>query len=61
MATLPIEFLKQVRAEMKKVVWPTRAQTIRLTLVVIGVSAAVGIFIGALDIIFVKITELVIR
>ncbi len=61
MGTTPGIFLQQVRIEMKKVVWPTRAQTIRLTLLVIGVSAAVGLFIGALDILFVKIIELVIR
>jgi preprotein translocase subunit SecE len=61
MATKPTEFLGQVRAELKKVVWPTRAQTLRLTMVVVGVSTAVGLFIGALDVIFVKLTEIFIR
>jgi preprotein translocase subunit SecE len=47
-----VTFLKEVRLEMKKVNWPTRQETIRYTLIVIGVSVAVAIFLGALDFIF---------
>ncbi len=61
MAVGPITFLKQARAELSKVIWPTRAETIKLTLVVIGISVATGIFIGGLDIFFVKLTELLIK
>ena len=45
-------FLKEVRLEMKKVNWPTREQTIRYTLIVIGVSVAVATFLGTIDFIF---------
>lgn len=45
-------FLKEVRLEMKKVNWPTRQQTVRYTLIVIGVSLVVAAFLGALDFIF---------
>ena len=45
-------FLKEVRLEMKKVNWPTREQTIRYTLIVIGVSVAVAAFLGTIDFIF---------
>ena len=37
---------------MKKVNWPNRQETIRYTLIVVGVSFAVAIFLGALDFIF---------
>lgn len=47
-----IIFLKEVRLEMKKVNWPTRQETIRKTLVVIGISVAVAAFLGTLDFIF---------
>lgn len=57
----PIVFLKQVRTELAKVVWPTREETIKLTLVVIGVSVGVGLFIGALDITFIKLTSLIVK
>jgi len=42
-------FLKEVRLEMKKVNWPTRQLTLRYTLIVIGVSVAVAIYLGTLD------------
>ncbi len=45
-------FLKEVRLEMKKVNWPTRQETLRYTLIVIGVSLGVAFFLGALDFIF---------
>jgi len=47
-----VTFLKEVRLEMKKVNWPTRSQTLRYTLIVIGISAAVAAFLGTLDFIF---------
>ncbi|MDD5489833.1 MAG: preprotein translocase subunit SecE [Candidatus Moranbacteria bacterium] len=45
-------FTKESRAELRKVNWPTRAQTIKFTGVVIGVSLGVAIFLGALDYLF---------
>lgn len=45
-------FLKEVKLEMKKVNWPSRQDTLRYTLIVIGVSAAVAMFLGSLDFIF---------
>jgi len=54
-ANLPkklIVFLKEVRLEIKKVNWPTRKETIRYTLIVVGVSIAVAAFLGSLDYFF---------
>jgi len=47
-----ITFLKEVRIEMKKVNWPTKQETLRYTLIVIGASVVVAIFLGAIDLIF---------
>ncbi|MFH1656555.1 MAG: preprotein translocase subunit SecE [Candidatus Nealsonbacteria bacterium] len=44
-----IPFLKEVRMEIKKINWPTRKETIKYTLIVIGVSAVVAIFLGSVD------------
>jgi len=48
-------------AELKKVTWPTRAETIKLTTTVIIISLAVGAFIGGLDILFVNLTTLLFK
>lgn len=60
MATTPVVFLKEVRDELKKVVWPTRDEIIRLTGVVVLVSLLVGLFLGGADFILTKLFELVI-
>ncbi len=36
--------------ELKKVTWPTRVETIRLTTVVIVVSLIIGLYVGIIDI-----------
>ncbi len=36
-------------SELKKVAWPTREMVVRLTLLVIAVSVAVGAYISVLD------------
>jgi len=41
--------------ELKKVVWPTRQETVRLSLLVIGVCIVIGIFLGALDLGFAEL------
>jgi preprotein translocase subunit SecE len=43
--------------ELKKVVWPTKRETTNHTLVVIGISLGVAIFLGALDFLFTWLLE----
>jgi len=50
-------FLKEVRMEMKKVNWPTRQETLRYTLIIIGMSSGVALFLGGLDYVFRLILE----
>ena len=50
-----ITFLKEVKLEIRKVNWPSRQQTIRYTVIVLGISAAVAVFLGSFDFIFTLI------
>ncbi len=43
------EYLRDVRAELKKAQWPTKPELIKLTRVVLGVITIVALFCGALD------------
>ncbi|OGK38737.1 preprotein translocase subunit SecE [Candidatus Roizmanbacteria bacterium RIFCSPHIGHO2_12_FULL_41_11] len=56
----PVIFLKEVQEELKKVVWPTRDEVIRLTFVVILISLVVGLFLGGIDFILTKLTQILI-
>lgn len=42
-------FLKEVKIELAKVSWPTKEQTIQYTLVVVGLSFALAVFLGGTD------------
>jgi preprotein translocase SecE subunit len=53
-------YLVESWAELKKVAWPTRETVIRLTLLVVAVSIAVGIYIFVLDRIFNTLVDQVI-
>ncbi len=43
------QFLKEVKQELKKVVWPTKKQTIASTSVVLVVVFFIGFFLGLID------------
>jgi len=45
-------YFKQVKTEVKKINWPTREETIRYSLTVVVISAAVAFFLGGLDFVF---------
>ena len=49
------DFLKDVRIELKKVSWPARQETIKLTGVVILVSVVIAAFLGLLDFAFITL------
>ena len=44
-----LQIFRETISELRKVVWPTREQTTRLTILVIIISAFVGVILGALD------------
>ncbi|MFC1711561.1 preprotein translocase subunit SecE [Patescibacteria group bacterium] len=57
----PIQFLKEVRLELKKVIWPTKNDVIKMTGIVLGVSIVVGLFLSGLDIGFTKLVSFIIK
>ncbi len=49
MALRFVDFLRDVRAEMRKVTWPTLDELRKATVVIIGFVTFLGIMIGVLD------------
>ena len=45
-------FILEAKAEMFKVNWPTKKQTVNYTMLVVAVSVVVAAFLGGLDTIF---------
>ncbi len=55
-----MRYLKEVRAEMSKVTWPTREEAIRLTLIVLAVTILMAFFLGGVDWVFDQLFRLII-
>lgn len=47
-------FFREIKAEVKKISWPTRREVFNYTLIVLIASVGVAIFLGGLDILFQK-------
>lgn len=47
-----VDYVKETKVELKHVSWPTRAQSIAFTAIVIVISLATAIFLGAFDFLF---------
>ena len=45
-------YFQETRLEFRRVNWPTRQETVRLTVMVIVFSLALAAFLGLLDILF---------
>ena len=56
-----LQFLSEVRTELGKVNWPGRDEVVKMTIMVILVSIAVGLYIGIVDITLAKILETVVK
>jgi preprotein translocase subunit SecE len=52
------QFFREAASEMRKVVWPTREETQRLTLVVIGISLSIGLLLGLFDLLFNQLVRI---
>lgn len=46
------KFFSEARTELRHVNWPTRKEAVRLTLIVIGMSLGLAVFLGAFDYLF---------
>ncbi len=49
MATNPIQFIQQTRAEIAKVVWPTRREVVLTTIMVFVLAALAALFFSLVD------------
>ncbi len=53
----PGEFIRQVRSEASKVVWPSRQETIRTAIMVMIMASILALFFLAVDSLFSTIVQ----
>lgn len=47
-----MQYLRDTRGELRKVVWPTREEAINLTVIVVATIVAMSAFMGIFDYLF---------
>jgi len=50
-------FTRDIIEELKKVTWPKKQETIRLTIVVIIISLIIAFYIGIIDFLLTKVLD----
>ena len=56
----PGEFVRQVRAEASKIVWPTSRETVVTTIMVVIMTTTLGLFFFGIDSLFGWIVQLLL-
>ena len=56
-----VKYLKETRAELRKVSWPTRQEALNLTLIVVAFTVFMTALLGIIDYIFAWVFGLIIR
>ena len=57
----PIEYLRQVRAEIKKITWPTRQETTVSTIAVFIMVVIAAVFLFAADQLMAFVVKLILN
>jgi preprotein translocase subunit SecE len=55
-----MQYIRETRAELRKVVWPTREEAINLTVIVVAAVLGMSIFLGAIDFVFTALFRFLI-
>ena len=55
--TSPAQFIRQVKQEVAKITWPSRADTMRGTVMVIVVSVVLAAFLFCVDLFFARVVS----
>ncbi len=56
-----VQYVRETRAELRKVVWPSRQEAINLTLVVIITVVGMAAFLGTIDYLLTGLIRLLIN
>jgi preprotein translocase subunit SecE len=54
-----LEFIRGARSELRRVVWPTRSETIQNTLIVVAMVVVIGLLLWVLDLVLFWLVQLV--
>ncbi len=57
----PVEFLKNVKDELDRVVWPTKDEVLEASMGIVAISLFIAFYFWVLDFVFTDILRFIIR
>ena len=55
-----VRAIGEVVGELRRVTWPTPEETLRLSIMVVAVAIAMGIFLGLVDLVFARLMDIIL-
>ena len=56
-----VSFLRNVRAEIKKVSWPSQSEVITMTILILGMVILLSAYIGGVDLVYKNIIQQILN
>ena len=56
-----LEFIRSVKLELAQVKWPSHQETMKMTVMVVIVSAVVAVYSGGLDVLFTGLLQTLLK
>lgn len=53
-------YFKGVKSEFKKIIWPTKEETVKYTAIVIAASIIISVVVYLLDLVFANLLNLIV-
>ena len=57
---LRLSAVSDIVSELRRVTWPSYEETFRLSIMVIAVAAAIGTFLGLVDLLFSRLFDMIL-
>lgn len=57
----PITYIRETISELKQVHWPSREETVQLTILVLVISIIVAVYVGGLDFLFTNLLTFILK
>ena len=56
-----LRFVGETISELRRVTWPSRQETVRLTIMVLAVAGTIGLFLGIVDLGFGELMDRILQ
>jgi len=56
-----LQYFREVMQELRRVSWPSKRETVNLTIIVVSITILAALYIGGLDLLFQKTMAIILQ